>query len=296
MQSILSYPDRGPWGNSRWRGNASGHIYRDLFLQLKPKSFVDPMVGSGTSIEVATEMGIRCWGLDLHSGFNALRDSILAATGQEVDLCVSHPPYGSMIQYSGNVWGTEEHPDDLSHCNSDNDFHEKMQVVLLNQREATRSGGIYGTLIGDWRRAGVYTSYQAEMIARMPSDELAAVLIKAQHNMASNRTAYSAMRMPAIVHEYLLLWRKKARPLLILLSDLAREQHARLAGTWLSIVRTVMVHLGGQAKLDLIYQHVARSVSDRLAANPNWKAKVRQILNSHPSLFRPVERGVWALA
>ncbi len=296
MQSILSYPARGPWGDAKWRGNASGHVYRDLFLQFKPLTFADPMCGSGTSVEVAKELNIKAWGLDLHSGFNALRDSIVAATGEEVDLCVSHPPYGNMIRYSGHVWGTEAHPDDLSHCLSDDDFHQKMQAVLLNQREATRSGGLYGTLIGDWRRGGVYTSYQAEMIARMPSDELAAVLIKAQHNVMSNRIAYAAMQMPAIMHEYLLLWRKKSRPLLILLSSLAREQQARLSGTWLSIVRSILAHLGGKARLDLIYRHVAQSAPHRLAANPHWQAKVRQILNSHPGHFKPVERGIWTLA
>jgi hypothetical protein len=42
----------------------------DLFEQLKPRVFVDQMVGSGTSIEIAQEMGIEAHGLDLHSGFN----------------------------------------------------------------------------------------------------------------------------------------------------------------------------------------------------------------------------------
>jgi hypothetical protein len=180
MHSVISYPDRGHWGNSKWRGNCSGHVYKDLFLQLKPQSFVDPMVGSGTSVEVAREMGIKAWGLDLHQGFNAVSDSILLTVGEQVDLCVSHPPYGAMVIYSGAVWGKEPHPADLSRCSSNQEFHEKMQLVLLNQRDATKPQGFYGTIIGDYRKNGVYTSYQAEMIARMPSDELAAVIIKQQ--------------------------------------------------------------------------------------------------------------------
>ena len=74
MNSVLSYPDRGPWGDSRYRGNCSGYIFRDLFTQLRPKSMCDCMMGSGTSIEVAEEMGIKATGLDLRLGFNALRD------------------------------------------------------------------------------------------------------------------------------------------------------------------------------------------------------------------------------
>lgn len=95
--SILSFPERGHWGDARYRGNCSGHVYKALFEQLRPASFCDPMMGSGTSVEVAQEMGIQAHGLDLRLGFNALRDSILGAIGGEpVDLVLSHPPYGPM--------------------------------------------------------------------------------------------------------------------------------------------------------------------------------------------------------
>jgi len=92
MSSILSFPDRGPWGNAKWRGNCSGHVYAELFKSIKPQLFVDPMVGSGTSVEVAREMGVEAVGLDLHSGFDALTMSIAEAVGREADLVVSHPP------------------------------------------------------------------------------------------------------------------------------------------------------------------------------------------------------------
>lgn len=293
--SILSYPERGSWGKSTWRGNCSGHVYKDLFERLNPKIFVDPMVGSGTSVDVAREMGIEAYGLDLHSGFNACRDSILLAVGKPADLCLSHPPYGSMIIYSGNVWG-EPDPNDLSRCVSDEDFHERMQLVLLNQRDATKPGGYYGTIIGDWRRNGIYTSYQAEMIARMPKAELAAVLIKAQHNCMSSRKAYGKMKLPFILHEYILIWQKKAVPVLLMLRDLAQQQYARLSSTWKSIVKSVLMQLGGKSDLQTIYKAVEESAPEKLAKNPNWKAKIRQTLNQHRDLFRSDEVGVWAVA
>lgn len=294
--SILSFPERGHWGDAKWRGNCSGHVYKDLFQRLQPKLFVDPMVGSGTSVEVAEEMGIAAVGLDLHQGFNAIRDSILLAVGQPADLCVSHPPYGSMIQYSGKVWGTQAHPDDLSLCDSDDDFHEKMQLVLLNQREATVPGGYYGTIIGDWRRNGVYTSYQAEMIARMPKDELAGVLIKAQHNCQSDSKSYGAMKLPLILHEYILLWKKKAEPVLVMLSSLAHQQYARLTGTWKNIVKTVLAQLGGKADLPSLYDAIAKAAPDKLAQSNTWRDKIRQTLNQNPSMFKPMARGIWAVA
>ena len=62
--SILSFPDRGPWGDSKWRGNASGHVYKSIFEQLKPQVFIDPMVGSGTVLAVARKKGHQAFGID----------------------------------------------------------------------------------------------------------------------------------------------------------------------------------------------------------------------------------------
>lgn len=295
--SILSFPDRGPWGSSKWRGNCSGHVYMDLFKRLKPAVFVDPMMGSGTSIEVAMELGIEAYGLDLHQGFNALRHSILEKVGKPADLVVSHPPYGPLIKYSGpgGMWGEAPHPDDLSHCADDAEFHEKMQLVLMNQREATRPGGFYGTIIGDLRSNGRYVSYQAECIARMPSDELEGVLIKAQHNTVSSRRSYGKMALPFIEHEYILLWKRKETSLISFLRTVASDAQRRLTGTWKNVVRQGLIHLGGKADLATLYQEVERN-ADRIAANPHWQDKVRQILNQNPELFRSEQRGVWALA
>lgn len=294
--SIVSYPERGPWGKSSWRGNASGHFYVDLYSQLRPRVVCDPMVGSGTSRDVAMEMGIEMHALDLHSGFNAVRDSILQKIGKPVDLCFSHPPYGSMIVYSGEVWGDKPHPDDLSRCVDDNAFHERPELVMLNQRDATKEGGYYGCLIGDGRRQGRYTSYQAEIIARMPSDELAGVIIKAQHNTVSDRRQYARMALPRIMHEYALLFKRRAMPVLVLLSTVAREQQARLSGTWRNVVRCVLMQLGGKADLRTIYEHVAQAAPEKLSANPHWQDKIRQTLNSTRDQFKSDQRGVWALA
>jgi hypothetical protein len=297
LMSIISFPDRGPWGKSSWRGNCSGHVYRDLFNRLQPKLFVDPMAGSFTSIDVAKEMGIKAVGLDLHAGFNILRDSILEKVGEPSDLCVSHPPYGGMILYSGEnaVWGTQAHPDDLSHCVSDEDFHEKMQVALLNQRASIKNGGVYGTIIGDWRRNGIYTSYQAECISRMPQDELLSVIIKAQHNTQSESKSYGKMAMPFIMHEYILLWRKKVGTTYHLLHSMATNQAMRVRATWKAIIKVTMMSLGGKAALQQVYEAIANNCPENIKTNPNWQAKVRQTLNSSTEYFSE-QRGVWAIA
>lgn len=296
--SILSYPERGKWGKSSYRGNCSGYVYKALFEQYKPSSFCDPFMGSGTSVEVAKEMGIKAFGLDLHQGFNALKHSIRDTIGQEVDFCHSHPAYGPMIRYSKDVWGNGvAHPDDLSECIDDDDFHEKLHMVLMNQREATKAGGYYGILIGDLRKEGRYVSYQAEAISRMPANELASVAIKTQHNTMSGRNTYSNMKHFAIVHEYLILWQKPKAPLSLLvdLSAMAHKQAKRLQGVWKVIVVHAMMALGGKASLNDLYQKIADDAPDKLKSNENWQAKVRQILQVTPK-FCSVERGVWAFA
>jgi hypothetical protein len=154
--SILSFPERGPWGDPGYRGNCSGYVYREIFAALHPRVFTDPMVGGGTSIEVAREMRIEAHGLDLHSGFNVLKQRILDVVGKPSDLVLSHPPYHNIIVYSGNVWGRGPHPDDLSRCASEDEFLDKLTIALKNQRHATRAGGYYGAIIGDVRRGGCH--------------------------------------------------------------------------------------------------------------------------------------------
>src|SRR5271170_7370499 len=135
-------------------------------------------------------MGIEAHGRDLHSGFNILKHRILEVVGEPSDLVLSHPPYHNIVVYSGNVWGRVPHPDDLSRCVSEDEFLDKLTVALKNQRHATRAGGYYGAIIGDVRRDGGYSSYQADLIVRMPKKELRAVLIKQQFNVASNGREY----------------------------------------------------------------------------------------------------------
>lgn len=55
-------------GYPGYLGNCSDYVYREIFEVLHPQVLTDPMVGGGTSVEVAREMGIEAHGLDLHWG------------------------------------------------------------------------------------------------------------------------------------------------------------------------------------------------------------------------------------
>ena len=60
------------------------------------------------------------------------------------------------------------------------------------------------------RRGGSYSSYQADLIVRMPRKELLTVLIKQQHNVGSASKDYP-LRLPRIMHEYVVLWQRQRK-------------------------------------------------------------------------------------
>ncbi len=290
MNSILTFPERGPWGDSRYRGNCSGHIQKELINHFQPKLFVDVCEGSGTSRDVCRELGVEYVGLDLHRGFDFTNDYVLRELPRPADLVFSHPPYEQMIDY--REVGKWENPAlkqrDLSACDEDA-FLELSRVMLLNQREATRKGGHYATLIGDLRSKGRFRSFQADYIQIMPRDELVGVVIKAQHNCVSDRRTYGGRFIP-IQHEYLLVWEKKAASLFQVAMEKAVELKRQGDMNWRSLLHMILVRLGGQAGMQDIYREVEREAPEYVRNRPNWMAKVRQQLQFH---FESVTKGVW---
>jgi hypothetical protein len=55
--SILSFPDRGPWGQASYRGNCSGRIYKGLFETLRPSVSTPPGRAVTTARSSATCAG-----------------------------------------------------------------------------------------------------------------------------------------------------------------------------------------------------------------------------------------------
>lgn len=290
MKSVLSFPQRGHWGKSNWRGNTSGYIIKEMIEHFKPSLFVDACEGSGTSGDVCREMGIAYVGLDLYKGNDFTKDSIIQHLSRPADICFTHPPYHNMVVYSGEVYGTEAILGDTSRCATPEEFIARSQTMLLNQREATKEGGIYATLIGDHRKNGEFRSYQSDFIQMMPKSELLSVAIKLQHNCLSDARQYNGNFIP-IVHEYLLLWKKTSRSLFAVSMDIASELQKRVATTWRNVIRMVLMKLK-EATLSDIYAEVERVAGDMIAKNSHWQAKVRQQLQRH---FSNVQRGVWAL-
>jgi len=301
MKSVISFPTRDPkcrkWGDPKWRGNCSGFVQDELIKQynLHQKDgalFVDACKGSDTSGDVCREYpNIEYVGLDLHEGFDFTSQMITDHLPREADMVFTHPPYADMVKYSGHVYGLEEDSRDLSQ-GSIPEFLGKCQVMLLNQREATKAGGVFTTLIGDYRRSGAFYSFQADLVSMMPKSELKSVVIKMQHNCLSDSRNYSRMKHPAMVHEYLLIWEKGRANLYQVCWSMASQAKAVLNRSWRSCVRLALMKLGGTAPLADIYRKVEEVAGDKLATNPTFQATVRKTLQQ---AFERVDRGVWAL-
>ena len=296
MKSVISFPDRGKWGDAGWRGNCSGHVINEIIYHFKPSLFVDVCEGGKTSREVCKARGVEYRGFDLHSGTDFTADYIRNLLSRPADVVFSHPPYASMIDYT--KIGTFAKPSlkerDTSACVSVEEFLEKSRIMLLNQREATREKGVYCSLVGDMRRDGKFRSFQADFISMMPKSELLSVVIKQQHNCLSDSKQYAGSFIP-ILHEYLVLWRRSDRTLVQVTVEGLQGIKEQIAATWRTLLRMVLMKLGGKAALSDIYQMVeeeAAPMFERYASAGNWRAKVRQQLQFH---FEAVQRGVWSL-
>ena len=298
--SVISHQQRGKGGNNSYRGNAGANFMQDVILfgaehtkkSINDFFFVDANEGSATSRDVAKALGCQYVGLDLMNGEDFTANSILTELPKSADMVFTHPPYAEMIEYSGQQWGNKMLDNDLSNPNiSKQEFLEKSQVMLMNQRDAVRDGGLYATLIGDMRKKGKFYSFQADYQMLMPKSELISVAIKMQHNCMSDGRSYGGSFVP-IKHEYLLIWKKQANKLFSIGFEVAMDARAKIGMTWRSVIRIVMMKLQ-TAKLEDIYAEVEIVASKLIANNAHYKAKIRQILQKH---YFNVERGVWGIA
>lgn len=292
LTSVVSYPNRGRWGDPRYRGNCSGYLIQDLLGYFRPASFLEIFAGGGTGRDVARELGYaRSIHLDLKpdgGGWNALADDVPEGT----EFCFLHPPYHDIIPYSGAVWGDEPHPDDLSRCGSYEEFLAKLNLVHAKVYSSLRRGGRMAVLVGDVRRNGEFFSLQRDL-TWLGTPE--AMIIKLQHNTASERRRGSG-RFVDIAHESLLVFRKDKLWIVPVRKVTAREVDLRQSQrpTWRDLVQAALEELGGEAPLAQLYDSLSGTL--HAARNPHWREKIRQTLQLCDE-FEPIPgpRGHWRL-
>ena len=204
--SVVSYPDRGPWGDPKYRGNCSGWLAKDLILRFKIQSIFDPAEGSGTIKEVVQginlhkQKNILYEGRDLTQGWDILSSPI---PEKQFDMVWYHPPYWDIIRYSKD-------PKDLSNCDTLERFEQKLNLSVERLIGTVKPGGIMVILIGDKRKNGTYYPLFRTLFMNQNIGELKAIIIKIQHHCQSDRREYGTANpfLIPIKHEYCLVYQK----------------------------------------------------------------------------------------
>jgi len=290
LKTIVSYPDRGKYGKNSWRGNCSGLLIKDLLEFFNPRRFFDPMVGSGTTHDVCKELGIEHVCVDLNpewGGWDALSDEVPIFS----DFIFFHPPYHNIIKYSGNMWGKEADPRDLSRCLTYEDFIQKLNKVQAKLISSLRKKGHIAILVGDVKKNGRLFSIQKDMDWYGSPEQ---VIIKAQHNCFSNNISYSGKFIP-IVHEYLLIFKRDDCYIIPcrVIKQINVDLRRRANQTWRDVVKDALEAIGGKAKTEQLYEELADHAKSK--ANPHWREKIRQTLQRYDKDFEHVAEGVWSL-
>lgn len=300
--TMLSFPDRGPWGDPKYRGNCSGWYQAFLIWKYKVQKFAELFAGSGTGYDVSKDMGISYIGADLNP--NPVRPGILcinAVTDEvpviftDADFLFMHPPYGAEIRipYAGSMY-----PDptgDLSKSDLGQmpwDFFMKtLNTVVMKYFASMQNGARMGILMGDVRRNGLHSM----LTDIVKPGALEQIIIKMQHNTCSGGRSYSTKNFVPIVHEYILVLKKAFPYVLDFQVPLKKKLDIRdsLSATWRDVVFAVLTKLGKASSLNSIYCEVDGYKKTR--SNPHWKDKIRQVLQMYPE-FISESRGVWSLA
>jgi len=197
LKSVVNYPQRGPWGDAKFPGNTSGYLLVDLIDYYQPKSILDPMEGSGTTGDVAFDMGdIHYTGRDLLSGFDLVGDELEG----EYDLIFWHPPYHDAVDYD------IPYPNNLSRCPLLSDYLDKLKLCMVKLLSHLSQGGHLCILCSDPRKDGVIQPIHSNIIGFNLAIQEAALV-----KLIEGRSRYfdygNAPFIP-IVHEYVLIFKK----------------------------------------------------------------------------------------
>ena len=277
MNSILSYPDRGKWGNSQYRGNCSGYVIKDLlqfyFPNNPPKQFIEVFSGGGTGQDVARDLGItNSIHLDLRNDWDALVDELPKGS----DFTFSHPPYWDIIKYE--TQRGSYHEDDLSNQMDYETFIFQLDKVNEKIYHNLFNGGRHALLIGDIRKKGKYYSIIKDMSW---FGDLESHLIKMQHNTRCEHKQYAHSQFIPIAHEHLLVFKKNQIWQLNIkyTKDFTKDIRTLKRITWKDLIKATLEYKE-KASIQEIYEYLYPS--EKAKANQHVRAKIRQVLNSYP--------------
>lgn len=223
--SVVVYPDRGPWGDNKYRGNTSGYLIRQLVEFYSPTHVFDPMSGGGTTQAVCEELHVPFFGRDIRHGHDD--NCIFCATyGFGVDFIFWHPPYHSMVKYGidkdapfdEGVDVEESRECNLSLQKNPKAFVAKLEVAMMKLvTNCLLDDGVMCVQVGDMRKAGKYSHWGAYVLqsAQRAGLKLDNLIVKQQSNVTSAGFKYKVKEgnrgFVPINHEFVYCFVKPVR-------------------------------------------------------------------------------------
>jgi len=301
-QTILSFPERGPWGDNKYRGNCSGWIQAFLVWKYHVEKFAELFAGSGSGYDVCKDLGISYVGADLNPTpvregiiqLDAFKDDVPDAFYGS-DMIFMHPPYGAEIKipYAGSMY-----PDPTGELSKADlgqmpweQFMKTLNHIIMKYYASLQTGSYMSVLMGDVRRNG----FHSMLTDIVKPGEMQQIIIKEQHNYISGSRTYQSRNFVPIVHEYIMVLKKIAPYILSFQLPQKYEIDIRDSkdATWQDVVWAAMKKLGGEATLNSLYSEIEGY--KRCDANEHWQEKIRQTLQRSPR-FMSTERGHWKLS
>ncbi len=218
--TLWEYPSQhygeGAQGDSRYVGATPSYVIWNLVQRYSEPGalVVDPMCGSGTTLDVARELGRRARGFDLAP----FREDIERADARklplrdgEVDLFFVDPPYGDHIDYSDD-------PACIGKISPfDDRFYRELRRVFSEARRVLKPGGVIGVYVCDFfnKREGFAPVGFAlfDQLAQLfePIDTIAVVRHNRTLELGNYHKAAEAENFYLRGFNYLFLLRKAAR-------------------------------------------------------------------------------------
>jgi DNA modification methylase len=154
LSSVWNFGNRDNYaGDSNFHGNAPTQVVEQCILRLTTENdlVVDPMAGSGTTIDVGKAFNRKVKAFDLTPTRKEIIENDsrrIPMRSESVDLVFFHPPYMDMIKYS-----TKEN--DISRQRAD-EFLESMQKIIIELHRILKPNKYVCILIGDIVRKGKF--------------------------------------------------------------------------------------------------------------------------------------------
>lgn len=155
-----------PKGNNKYPGVTPALIIYNMIWRYTDLGdlVVDPMAGSGTTLDVCKQEGRRCICYDIaptRSGVIQNDARKIPLDSDSVDMVFIDSPYGDNIRYN-------DHLDDIGKISSENElFYEELEKVMKESQRILKEGKILGWLIGDQWVKGKFTPVGLKVYNRL---------------------------------------------------------------------------------------------------------------------------------